>query len=76
MRSNNEAAMVTNYLSNDTKGSMINLQIMNRWMMRVPDVQKRVATRRGAGELDESMVEGKSKSEIYQLYSIVSLASI
>ena len=57
MKTNNEAAMTTNYLSGTTKNDMVTLKIMNKWMMRVPDVQKRLATRRGGGELNEQMAE-------------------
>ena len=55
MKLDNEAAMVTAYIN--AKSEVAKLSIMNQWMERVPEVQKRFAGRRGGGTLETSNVD-------------------
>ncbi len=55
MKLENEAAMVTAYI--DAKPEVAKLTIMNNWMERVPDVQKRMAARRGGNLIGDASID-------------------
>jgi len=55
MKLENEAAMVTAYIH--AKPEVAKLTIMNNWMERVPDVQKRMAARRGGNLIGDASID-------------------